>query len=115
MSDAFSQTLQAAAESFFLLPGAQWVTYVPRTGAARRIRAVVRRGGPENMPGIADGSRPMFEVLVKNDDTEGIASDAIDTGGDKIQMGLRINNIPKTVRLTEILNHDAGMMLLAAQ
>jgi hypothetical protein len=85
MSDTFDKTLKAAAESFFLLPGAETVTYFPAAGASRKIKAVISRAGPENMPGVEGGGLPAFEVLVKNHATAGIASDSVDTGGDKIE------------------------------
>ena len=114
MSDVFDDTLKAAADSFFLLPGAEMVTYFPATGSARRIKAVVSRTGPANLPGIADGSFPGFSVLVKNHATEGIASDSVNTGGDKIECAKRVAERPKLLRLTEIIDHDAGLVLLAA-
>jgi hypothetical protein len=114
MSDVFDDSLAAAAESFFLLPGAETVTYFPVSGASRRIKAVVTRSEAEPIAAIAGGARPVFEVLVKNDSAEGIASDLLDTGGDKIKMGKRVNNRPQQLRILEILNQDAGLMLLAA-
>jgi len=114
MSDVFDKTLVAAADSFFCLPGAEYVTYFPASGASRRIKAVISRSGPENQPGVSGGSLPAFEVLVKNDSASGIASELIDTGGDKIECAKRVDERPKIMRLTEVLNHDAGMMLLKA-
>jgi hypothetical protein len=114
MSETFDKTLIAAADSFFQLPGAELVTYFPSGGISRRIKAVISRAGPENIPGVSGGSLPAFEVLVKNDSDEGIASDQLDTGGDKIECAKRVEQRPKMLRLTEIINHDAGLILLAA-
>ena len=113
MSDVFNDTLIAAADAFFQLPGAETVTYFPATGASRRIKAVISRTGPENTPGVRGGSLPAFEVLVKNHETGGVASDSIDTGGDKIECAKRVDERPKVLRITEVLNHDAGLILLA--
>lgn len=115
MSDIFDDTLTAAAESFFLLPGAEWVDYFPRGGSARRIRAVISRNGPENLPNVAGGSTPQFTALVRNHATLGITSDEVDSGGDTIEVGPRVAEVPKTRRITEVLNHDAGLMLLLLQ
>jgi len=90
------------------------VTYLPDGGGGRRIKAVVTRSQAEAMGDLSGGSRPVFEVLVENNSTSGIASSEINTGGDKIELGLRVENRPKKLRLCEVLNHDAGMMLLAA-
>ena len=114
MSDVFDDTIAAAAESFFCLPGAETVTYFPAAGAGLRIKAVISRRGPENQPGVSGGSLPAFEVLVKNDSAEGIASGSLDTGGDKIECAKRVDQRPKVLRITEIINHDAGLVLLAA-
>lgn len=112
--DTFDKTLIAAADSFFELPGAETVTYLPASGASRKIRAVITRTGPENLPSVSGGSLPAFGVLVKNHATAGISSETIDTGGDKIECAKRLDERPKVLRLIEIINHDAAMMLLAA-
>jgi len=114
MSDVFDDTLKAAAESFFQLPGTEMVTYFPVSGTVRRIKAVVTRSGPENLPGMEAGGLPAFEILVRNHATKGIASDTVDTGGDKIEFAKNVDERPKVMRITEIINHDAGLMLLAA-
>lgn len=113
MTDSFDETLKLAADSFFLLPGAEYVTYFPITGASRRIQAVVKRPGPEQMDGLSGGQIEVMEVLVKNSSKNGIASDEVNTGGDKLEISLRDGKIPvKTPRITEILSQDAGMIKL---
>lgn len=114
MTDIFDETLQSSADSFFLLPDAETITYIPKSGLSRQIRAVVNRPGPEQMDDIAGGSRPHHDVLVKNNAADGIASSEVDTGGDTLELGLRVNNRPVVVRITEIINQDAGMILLKA-
>jgi len=99
--DAFDTTLELSADSFFLLPGAGYVTYFPATGEARKIQAVVNYPGPE--------------VLVKNSSSDGIASDEVDTGGDKIKMAPRDGKVPVLMRITRIISQDAGMMKLKVQ
>lgn len=114
MSDIFDDTIAAAAESFFLLPGSETVTYYPAVGAGRQISAVVSRTEPDQIPGVEGGSFTGPTVLVRNDPAEGIASDEVDTGGDKIECSKRVGNMPKILRILEIINQDAGLMLLAA-
>ena len=106
MSDVFDDTLAAAAGSFFLLPGVETVTYFPVIGSARQISAVVTRSEP--------GRLPVINALVMNSETEGIASEDVDTGGDEIECAKRVGKKPKRLRITEVLNQDAGLMLLAA-
>lgn len=115
MPDAFDETLTASSDAFFQLPGAEYVTYVPASGSARRIRAVIYRPGPEQLAGRSGGSRPAVEVLVRNSSTAGIASTEIDTGGDKINVAANVNEKPETMRIVEVLNHDAGCVLLKVQ
>jgi hypothetical protein len=115
MSDVFDDTLKAAAESFFLLPDAEWVTYVPRSGASRRIRAVVTRSEWLPLPGAEGGSQPPMDVLVKNDAAAGIASETVDTGGDRIEVAPNVTEPPAMFRIVELVNHDAGLMLLKVQ
>ena len=114
MTTSFDKTLKLAAKSIHFLPGCDRVTYMPRSGTNRQILAVVTRNQAEQMPGVDGGNLPAFEILVENDSTNGIASDELDTGGDKIELGKRVFNRPVIIRLTELLNHDAGMCLIAA-
>jgi len=114
MSTTFDRAFVAASDSFFKLPGAVTVTYIPKSGSPRRIAAVVSFNEAEELPGVDGGSRPRFEVLVKNDEMQGIASDELDTGGDKVEMAVRVADIPKTLRLVELINHDAAMCLIGA-
>ncbi len=112
MPDAFDETLKLSADSFFLLPGAEFVTYFPAAGASRRIRAVVDRTGAEQMDDLSGGRREIMEILVKNSGKDGIASDEINTGGDKLQVGIRDGSRPVMARIVEILSQDAGMLKL---
>ena len=114
MTTSFDKTLKLAAKSIHFLPGCDRVTYIPRSGSSRQIYAVITRNQAKQPPGIDGGNLPAFEVLVENDSVRGIASDSIDTGGDKIELGKRVFNKPVIIRLTELLNHDAGMCLIAA-
>jgi len=112
MSDQFDKTLELSADSFFLLPGTEYVTYFPGAGGSRRILAVINRPGPEQMDDLSGGQREVNEVLVKNNSVDGIASTEVDTGGDKMQVGIRDGTRPVMARIVEILSQDAGMMRL---
>ena len=115
MSDIFDDTLAAAAESFFLLPGAEMIDYISAGGAVKQIRAVVFRNPAEQLAGVAGGSLPELAVLVRNDSAGGIASGSVDTGGDKIAAAKKTGDPPVRMRITEVLNQDAGLMLLAVK
>jgi len=81
---------------------------------SRQINAIVEYLGPQPMDGLSGGSRPAFEVLVRNHPTEGITSKELDTGGDKIKLPMRIDLAGKTVRLTRIVAQDKAMLRLRA-
>jgi len=110
MSDVFDDSLAASAGSFFLLPGAETVTYWPASGSSRSISAVITRSEPRRLL----GSRPVINALVMNSSSEGIASDEVNTGGDKIECAKRVGEAPKKMRITEVISQDAGLVLLAA-
>ncbi len=106
--------LEASADSFFLLPDVETIIYLPRGGGNRSISAVVSRPGPEAIGSLDGGSRPHIDLLVKNDATEGISSDEINTGGDKVTAALRKGITAVNLRITEILHQNAAMIRLRA-
>lgn len=104
----FEKTLKLAAKSIGLLPGAERITYIPATGSSRTIKAVVQREPNEEFGGLT----PEIIVLVENDSTRGIASDEVNTGGDKLKLAKRTDKVPVLVRIAQIMEHDAGFMKL---
>lgn len=114
MTDVFDQTLQASADSFFLLPGMECITYFPASGASRQIKAVVQRIEAAQIDDLSGGSREPVQFLVKNDSVDGISSDEVNTGGDKVEIAMRTANMPVILRIVEIVNQDAGMLELKA-
>jgi hypothetical protein len=114
MTTSFDNTLKLAAKSIKLLPGAEYVTYIPLSGSRRKIQAVVTRNEADQIAEVQGGNLPKIEVLVENDFINGITSEQIDTGGDKIEMAERVDEKPVILRLVNIINHDAGFMLIEA-
>ncbi|MBA7609800.1 hypothetical protein ES703_16994 [subsurface metagenome] len=106
--------LKASADSFFLLPDVETIIYLPLSGSSRSISAIISRPGPAEIGPLDGGSRPHIEFKVKNDATEGISSDKINTGGDKVIAALRKGATAVKLRITEILHQDAAMMRLRA-
>ena len=94
--------------------GSETITYYPRTGGSRQIEAIVEYLGPQPMDGLAGGSRPAFDILVKNHPTQGLTSRELDTGGDKIKLPMRIDLAGRIVRLTKIMAQDKAMLRLRA-
>lgn len=89
----------------------QTVGYVPRSGSPRSISAIVDYIGPESVGPLAGGSRPHVEVTVGND-SSGILSTEIDTGGDKLKLPMRYGLTSATVRIVKIINQDEGALRL---
>jgi len=94
--------------------GAEKITYYPRGGGSREIDVIVEYLGPQPMDGLAGGSRPAFDILVRNHPTQGLTSKELDTGGDKIKLPMRIDLAGKTVRLTRLIAQDKAMLRLRA-
>ena len=116
MAGFYDDTLAVAADAVFLLPNMEYVTYIPASGSQRRIKALVERHDEgDNINRISPTARPEPTVLVKNSTTDGISSGEINTGGDKMEVALRDRNKPITVRITELISHDAGWCKLAVQ
>ena len=114
--------IEADATEVFLNTGefAESVTYKPRikpTGdtrdETRSISAVVFR---EQMTTIdEDGGEtiaPMFLVHVANDSTDGISSDELDLGGDKITFPVRDGLTASDRTVTRLVTIDNGMLVL---
>ena len=97
--DIFDNTLVHVSDSIDLLPGCEVVTYISQSGGKRRIKAVVTR-------------KEDVRVLVKNSVEKGISSLEIDTGTDRLEIASRINKAPDSFRIEEIINEDAGFILL---
>ncbi len=90
------------------------ITYLPAGSSSRTIEAVVEYLGPQPMAGIRGGSRPQFELLVRNDSTYGISAKELDTYRDKVQVPFRYGRSVRTVRITQIIMQDKSMLRLLA-
>jgi len=94
----------------FLHDFGETVTYKPRSGKPRAIKAVVDRSPPAPVePGAI---APLATITVANDQHEGIASDQLDTGGDEVDMAVRVGAEPTTRTITALLDQDDGMITL---
>lgn len=111
MANEFDQELIDTAPDFLTTFG-ETVTYYPKAGGSRQITAIVSRERPAELEGAPHGRAPRLSVSVANDSTTGISSDEIDTGGDEINLSVRIGETAQRRRITKILSQDAGMMKL---
>lgn len=91
--------------------------YVPRTGARRNIWLIVDRNAPQPIGESQAVMRPILRATVANaatavedDGFGGIASHEVDTGGDKVEVPVRIGATAKSLPVRQILNEDEAMM-----
>ena len=95
--------------------GAKYVSYYAAGGdTERRILALITYLGPQPMDGMRGGSRPQYEILIRNDAAAGITAAELDTGTDKLQIPPRIGRAAITVRIANIVKQDKAMLLLRA-
>ena len=111
MTSEFDQELIDTAAEHLTTFG-ETVTYYPKAGGSRSITAVVSRQPPGSLDGAPHGHAPRLSVHVKNDATAGISSAEIDTGGDELNLAVRIGEAAENRRITKILNMDHGMLEL---
>jgi len=88
------------------------VSYVPAGGDARSIRAVVNRTDAAGLGVAGEAVSPQITVAVLNDETDGISSDEVDTGGDKITLALRLGETAQSRRITRIVQQDAATLIV---
>ena len=97
---------------------AETITYYPHrffgeeARESRVIRASVEREQIANFGEDAVTNLPVFTVHVANDPVNGIASDEIDTGGDKLAFAPRDGKPVKTYSIIALTTQDEGMLVL---
>jgi len=111
-----AESAMQAAESVVLESlGSKYISYYAAGGdTERRILALITYLGPQPMDGMRGGSRPQYEILIRNDATAGITAAELDTGTDKLQIPPRIGRAAITVRIANIVKQDKAMLLLRA-
>ena len=97
---------------------AESITYVPKLFADgdarpnRTIKAVVIRQQLQVISEDVETVAPVFEVHVVNSSTLGISSDELDLGGDALTFPPRVGEAAATRTITQLLDHDDGMLVL---
>ena len=108
----FDDYLDDSASEFLTAFGVN-IKYLPKGGGERQILAIVDIGQPNDLDGAPHGNAPLLTISVANDSTTGISSSEVDTGGDKVELALRLGDTVQQRRITEILeDQDVGMMRL---
>lgn len=92
------------------------VVYYPRDGSASRtIKGRVERGTMEIINETGDVLSQAIIVTVENDNGKGIASDEIDTGGDKLAVARRVGKDAEQRSIVRVLSDNAGMVRFLCQ
>lgn len=88
------------------------IKYLPAGGGEREITAIIIREPISPLGGAPHGHGPLTHTKVANNSTAGISSSEVDTGGDKVEIKVKIGQAVQQRPITKILKQDAGMMKL---
>ncbi len=112
-------TLDLASDAaLFLGDFGESIVYKPRptqavpSPAPRTITAIVDREPPAFLLEANGLAVPTVHIIVRNSATMGISSDEIDTGGDQVDVALRLGQAATTKRIVRIVQQDAGILRL---
>ena len=108
---AFSLTRQSGK---FLTHFGETIVYKPNGGAPRSIKANVQRNvyeAPSEIPGDSPAA-PSIIIDVRNSYTDGIHSEEVDRGQDKVELAVRVGETPMDRPIADIISQDDGMLQL---
>lgn len=107
----FDEAIYEDADIFLSTFGVQ-ITYYPRSGGSRSIIGIVDQDLVSGVSGFPGANTPFARIAVKNSVTDGIASNEVDTGGDKIGYSVRVGQTAQQRRISRVLSQDYGMVTL---
>jgi len=111
-TSTFEDTYVSEAANSIAVLGYEDITYLPRGGGSRAIKALVDYEGVDSLGGAPHGKSYTIEVSVVNSATVGISSSELDTGGDKVSLPKRIGEAAAERRITKIISQDNGILTL---
>jgi len=91
------------------------VVYRPRAGQPRPIRALVDRSPPAPVAEAPGALAPRIRLVVRNDDRLGVSSREVDTGGDRVEVAVRLGRAPESLAVVRVAAQDAGLVELEAR
>ena len=114
MSTRFARMFARTGAQFLVREFGDTVTYRPLGGAARVVSAIIER---EEVRFVSVGEVPVqtITVSVKDDSVFGIATTEIDTGGDQIDLPLRVGETAVTRTITRVISTENGMVTFAVE
>lgn len=80
------------------------LVYYSRDGKVRKIKGHVRRNSLDIIAETGEIPSQELVITVKNSDCDGISSSEIDTGGDEIEVALRVGLTPQRRSIARILS-----------
>jgi hypothetical protein len=92
------------------------VIYRPNGGRPRSIEMILDRNPPEPIEEIPEALAPRIVGTALNDERLGISSGraaAIDTGGDAVDVTVRVGGEVTTRPITKVLRHDEAVIEVA--
>jgi hypothetical protein len=109
---AFGRMFRRTATPNLLRQFGETVVYYPRDKSGSRvIRAMVERDIPEEIPGTEIVSQSIV-IRVKNDSRDGIASEEVNTGGDTVEVPIRLGQKGELRRIARVISDSNGLVRL---
>lgn len=115
MPSVFDRMFKQSGFPVLLQQNGETVTYLPRAGGRRSIKAIIERNPPEMYD--AAGQNVVlyaFTVRVAQDCKSGIQDSEVNTGGDRIELLADVNDVvPTTKKVMKIVSRDSSVLTLA--
>ena len=105
----------AADSATFVNEFAESVVYRPYGGTERTILAIVNRFPVDQLVGVSESFLPRIVLTVRNNNTVGISSTEIETGGDQIDVAMRYGDTPQTISILRVVKSDAALVTFEAR
>ena len=91
------------------------VIYRPKYGGAQTLTAVVDRAPPQFIDQLGEIVSPLVTVRVTNCSLTGIPSADVNTGGDTMDVRVRMDGDLETRAVQHIVTTDGGVTVLAVR
>ena len=114
MATVFDAHFAAAGFAMLLDNFGESITYLPFSGGARSIIAIIEREPPAILDAAGNAVLPTATIRVYNSCRSGISSKELDTGKDEIEMILKVGDaLPKRMSIMQMTSQDSGVTSLA--
>ena len=111
----FSRQFKRTGAQNLLRQFGELVTYHPLEGRSRVVQAMVERNESEIIAEVGDLNGQAVIVRVLNNECKGITSIEIDTGGDEIEVALRVGETRQRRSVVRLLNAQNGLTRFLVQ